>query len=559
MSVGAMSSRPPCTTRWPIPAISVSYQALFNDIEGRRDNFAYRYNPDGLAKQRTRAITHGLDVSHALGPSAFYNLSLRQNYFDYEDKLYDDVWDPRYDAAGPPITDPNYELGAVIQGADFTRFSQRTTTYLAKGSFVDQVNEFHLVKIGGEYQLPRIRFGTPGHLVASIEDGIPTLVRHVDEPPDYPGVVEYRPVIASAFAQDQIEWNEITLRAGARFDYFDARSTVPSNLANPANSIAGAPPSVPKPTSRKTSVSPRLGVAYPITDRAAIHFAYGHFYQYPPIGEIFKNSDYSILTDLQAGGADYEALGNPDIKPEQTIQYEFGYKHALTDRLGLDLTLFYKDIRDLLGVEFVSTYNVAEYSRLTNVDYGSVVGFTVSLDQRRIGILSSTLDYTWQLAQGNSSDPRETATRAEAGLDDRPRQVPFNWDQRHTLNMSIALDRPNDFAVSTIVRMASGQPYTPVLESGFGYGLESNSGRKPASLLIDMRAEKLLRRSGDFRVGLFGRAFNVLDTRYSNGFVFADTGSPYYTRFPEQTSLYDPTRFYAARRVEIGLRIGMDG
>jgi hypothetical protein len=97
------------------------------------------------------------------------------------------------------------------------------------------------------------------------------------------------------------------------------------------------------------------------------------------------------------------------------------------------------------------------------------------------------------------------------------------------------------------------------LESGFGYGLEVNSGRKPASLLVDVRAEKEIRRSGSVRFGLFTRVYNLLDTRYSNGFVFADTGSPYYTRFPEQAALDDPTRFYAARRIELGLRFGLDG
>ena len=139
-------------------------------------------------------------------------------------------------------------------------------------------------------------------------------------------------------------------------------------------------------------------------------------------------------------------MGNPDIRPEQTVQYQFGYKQAVTEWLGVDLNLFYKDIRDLLGVEFISTYNDAEYARLTNVDFGNVIGFTVALEQRRRGLVSTALDYTWQLAQGNSSDPRETATRAEAGEDPRPRQVPFNWDQRHTLNLTVMLSRPDDFS-----------------------------------------------------------------------------------------------------------------
>ncbi|NTU65749.1 MAG: GAF domain-containing protein [Chloroflexi bacterium] len=36
-------------------------------------------------------------------------------------------------------------------------------------------------------------------------------------------------------------------------------------------------------------------------------------------------------------------------------------------------------------MEFLSTYNDAEYARMTNVDFGEVLGFTVALEQRRRG------------------------------------------------------------------------------------------------------------------------------------------------------------------------------
>src|SRR6185295_5718967 len=152
---------------------------------------------------------------------------------------------------------------------------------------------------------------------------------------------------------------------------------------------------------------------------------------------------------------------NPDIKAERTIQYQAGYKQAVTDDVGADFTVFYKDIRDLLGVEILTTYNDAEYPRLTNVDFGNVLGVTLAFDLRPHGLLSGSLDYTWQRALGNTSDPRETATRASAGLDSRPRLFPFNWDQRHTLNLTATLARPRNFSASAIFRMASGQPYTP--------------------------------------------------------------------------------------------------
>ncbi len=542
-----------------IPTLRLNYQAVLNDIVARRSEFAFRYLPEGRSKQETRSVSHGFDVTHTLSPSTFYNLSLRQNYFNYRDYAYEDVYDPRYDAAGGLDSDHNYEEGAWIQGVDFTRFKQRTDAYILTGSVLSQVNREHLLKVGGEFQWVDIRFGTPGHLVytTSPETGTVTLLRYVDQPPDFPGIERYEPRIGAAFAQDEIEWNDLMLRAGFRFDYFDARSTVPSDLSNPANSIEGAPESVPVETSVKSYVSPRIGVVYLVTDRAAVHFSYGHFIQFPPLGDIFRNADYSVLSDLQAGGIDYGVRGNPDIEPERTVQYEFGYKQALTDHIGVDLTLFYKDIRDLLGVEFVSTYSAAEYAKLTNIDYGSVVGFTLAVDQRRVGLLATSLDYTWQLARGNSSDPRETATRASAGEDPRPRQIPFDWDQRHTLNMTISLAKPGDFSMSTVIRAVSGQPYTPQIETGFGYGLEDNSGRKPSSVLVDLRAEKRLGGGFGLYPRLFARVFNAFDSRYFNGFVFPTTGSPYYSRVPQTVD--DPSRYYPARRVELGVKLGSGG
>jgi len=146
------------------------------------------------------------------------------------------------------------------------------------------------------------------------------------------------------------------------------------------------------------------------------------------------------------------------------------------------------------------------------------------------------------------------------GEDPQPRLVPFNWDQRHTLNLTVALSRPGVYSASAILRAASGQPYTPILESGFGRGLDRNSGRKPSAAALDLRVEKSLGTGFGSNATLFARAFNVFDARYFNGSVFNSTGSPYYSRFTEadEVALADPTRFYAPRRIEVGLRLGSE-
>ena len=530
------------------------YQVIWNSIRSRRSNYAFRLTPDGLSRQRTRSIVHGFDVTRTLGKASFFSASVRQNYFEYHDMAHDSLYDRRYDAAGLPVGDPDFEPGAFIQGVEFTRFDQTTNALVAKGVFESQINREHHLKLGAEYQYTALQFGHPGYLVYATVDGKQQLVRHANEPPDYPALRDYRPVVAAGFAQDEVEWNNLRLRAGLRLDFFDARAGLPSDLANPANTIAGAPRSTTVPTSNKVSLSPRLGVSYPITRDMALFFAYGHFTQMPALGTMFDNADYLILNKLQAGGISYGVLGNPDVKPERTVQYQFGFKQAVTDWLGADVSTFYKDIRDLLGVEFVSTYNGAEYARLTNVDFGNVIGLTLALDQRRLGWVSSALDYTWEFAQGNSSDPRETATRASAGEDPRPRLAPLNWDQRHTLNLTVNVAWPHGFSSSAVFRAASGQPFTPTITSGFGGGLEANSGRKPAAMLLDLRGERPVRLAG-LDAAVFARAFNVFDTRFFNGFVFESSGSPYYSRYPgtDLVTLNDPTRFYAPRRIEIGL------
>ena len=100
-------------------------------------------------------------------------------------------------------------------------------------------------------QFPHLEFGNPGYLV--YQGGTSALVRHDNEPPDYPGVQKYQPLLGAFYGQDDVEWSDLRLRAGLRVEYFSARTTVPSDPANPADSIAGAPPSHPQDTTPKLS------------------------------------------------------------------------------------------------------------------------------------------------------------------------------------------------------------------------------------------------------------------------------------------------------------------
>jgi outer membrane receptor protein involved in Fe transport len=541
--------------------IQLSYQGTLNYTERKNYSYDYRFNPDGLAPTKTVSFSHGLGFTHTLSDKLFYKINLRQNYFDYKDMVYTDLFDPRYLLANIPRSDPNYENGSVIQGVNLSRFVQQTNLYIAKGDLTWQVDRVNLVEFGLEAQTAKISFGSPGYLVQTNVNGVQILQPRYQVPTVpgvqiFPGVLNYFPFQGATYLQDRVELGDLIIRAGFRYEYFDARTMVPSDLQNPANTISGAPESHLIKTKVKSALAPRLGLSFPISASANVYFSYGHFYQYPGLNFLYNNANYSVLDQMQAGVSDYTVgvMGNPDLKPEFTIQYEFGLKQAVSDFLGVELSFFYKDIRDLLGVEFINTYTAAEYGRFTNVDFGSVYGFTLALAEKNIGPWTTNLDYTFQYAQGNSSDPRETENRAAAGQDQLPRNIPFNWDQRHTINLTLMYFKPDDISLSTILKFGSGEPYTPAVGSGFNSGLAANSGIKSAFFIADLRGEKYFN-FGPVNFSVFLRIFNLFNTRFSNGFVFATTGSPDYSLIPstDRNMLIDPSRFYQPRRLEFGI------
>jgi len=532
--------------------VSISYQAIGQYSESQRYQHMFRFNPDGATEQSSMSLSHGFEVTHTVSDASFYTVSLRQNYYRYTDYAFEDVFDARYIEYGRPFGDRNYEYGAFVQGVDLSRFKQETSTYIIKASVTSQVTSAHLVKFGVEYQTSEMTFGPPG-----LFDPYSAFLRPIVDSRDNPGLRTYHPTAFAGYLQDRMEIADFRMRVGARLELFNANTTVPSDPQNPANSITDAPSSEMIDSKIKVALAPRVGISYPITDQGSIFFSYGHFYQMPGLGQLFSNSDYTLLRDLQTGGwTQFGVMGNPNLEPEFTIQYEFGVKMQLGESFGVDVSVFSKDIRNLLGVEFVSTYTSADYARFTNVDFGEVRGFTLAVDQRLGEYLTASLDYTYQLALGNSSDARETANRAAAGEDPRPRQVPLNWDQRHSLNSVLTLLKPQDYTVTGVLRFGSGQPYTPTVLSRLGANLETNSSRKDPYLIVDVRSEKSVNLFG-VNGAVFLRVFNLFNTHQVNGFVFGDTGSPDYTlnSAGNASILLDPSRFYAPRRVEIGLSV----
>jgi len=103
--------------------------------------------------------------------------------------------------AGPPATPAGFDFqyGAFVQGVDFSRFKQNTDALELKTSYVSQFQRDQQLKVGTEFQWPRVRFGSPGVLAFVSDSTGERLARFVDQPPRFPGVQQYRPFIAAGY------------------------------------------------------------------------------------------------------------------------------------------------------------------------------------------------------------------------------------------------------------------------------------------------------------------------------------------------------------------------
>ncbi len=72
--------------------LQFNYQLTYNYAERTGYNHAFRLNPDGIKTNYTTSLSHGLAFTHTLSPEMFYKINIRQNYFEYDDYKYEDLY-----------------------------------------------------------------------------------------------------------------------------------------------------------------------------------------------------------------------------------------------------------------------------------------------------------------------------------------------------------------------------------------------------------------------------------------------------------------------------------
>jgi hypothetical protein len=222
-----------------------------------------------------------------------------------------------------------------------------------------------------------------------------------------------KPMLASAYIQDKIEYNDLIVNAGLRLDYFDVdswRFKDPSAPVRDATNFTLDTDAMTK-TRTFTELSPRLGFSFPVSDITVFHVQYGRFSQMPAMRNMFTGG---ARLALEIGGQNF--INNPtafDIEPMRTTQYEIGFERQFSDVASFDITGFYRDVKGQIQIarQDVGTgaVNANSYNYYQNGDFATTKGLEFVLKLRRTNRLRSEVYYTL-------SDARGTGSTTAAGL-----------------------------------------------------------------------------------------------------------------------------------------------
>jgi outer membrane receptor protein involved in Fe transport len=256
----------------------------------------------------------------------------------------------------------------------------------------------------------------------------------------------------------------------------------------------------------QVNISPRIAFSFPISDEA-LFFAHYDVLTQRPSGGVNRLDLISYLAFNQGGTNVFgNPFNNPNLKPEQTIDYEIGFQQKLDNYSSLKIAAFYKENRDQVQVTQVIGAYPGNYQTYENRDFGTVKGFTLAYDLRTRGNLSLKANYTLQFADGTGSDISTSTSLVQGGFGNLRTLIPLSFDQRHNIQLSADYrygsgknyDGPvlfgKDFLQNTganlIVRAGSGTPYTKrgavngsQVLIGNGQGNQPQSGQLNASRL----------------------------------------------------------------------------
>ncbi len=497
-------------------------------------NHAYKYISDQYLRSRRDSWQSVITLTHTLAANFYYDL--RASYFNqgYYSGLDKDTsqYISSSDWTYLPDAGNGIEFYSRADPQELT--DSRTASADLKFDALWQIGNLNEVKFGWTLKKNWLRYF------------------YVYDPKrNFPYLNDYKtqPYEASSYAQDKIEFPELIINVGLRFDYMNANVQFRNNPLDPASVMKVSP---------RSQLSPRIGIAHPISDKTKLHFAYGHFFQNPEFRYLYENHQYDL-------NVREPIFGQANLDAERTIAYEVGIAHQFSDRIAIDVTAYYKDITGLIGTQYFFPYVDGRYTGYTlyvNETYANVQGFEVNLTIRPDKYFSGGITYTYSVAKGSASSEEENYPGTEAST----QLYYLDFDQTHVFNAIGTFTIPegegpqifgntifDNMDFNLIFKANSGYPYTP---GGRDAGLViKNSLREPSNYDLDLLFGKEFKIVNNFRLRIFAEILNLTNNR-NILFVYTDSGSPDYTQGTHSIEyMRDPSNYGPPRSIRLGASI----
>ena len=413
--------------------------------------------------------------------------------------------------------------------------NERSTTYSLDASYNQQVTNNHLLKGGIQTRVYHLDVDNRLNL-SSPSDA-------VDE------TFSVYPFEIGAFVEDKIEYSGLIARLGLRFDAYNLNTDYFTDIYDPLrnpdfdptqpaigdNAVRDPDLAATTRTPWIARLQPRLGASFPISVNTVFHLNYGSFLQRPPF-------ERSLVSRVQRSNAIAIAqLGNPALRPEETRMYEVGVAQALPAGFALDLSGYYKDVRNLVQLALFSEGAEIAYESFLNLDYADIRGFRVSL-QRRRGAIRGSLRYRYEVATGKTSSATEAAPQLIRELDGTVNErrdgiglndILLDFDRTHNVIAQLTGTTPRNlgprvlgvaplggWTASVRTRVRSGRPYTSFVN---GLDIAVADARAPTEWQTSLKVTRPVQMGAGVEGGVFVEVSNLFNQRvFDYNRVFRD-------------------------------------
>ncbi|MGE5401458.1 MAG: TonB-dependent receptor [Ignavibacteriales bacterium] len=372
-------------------ASSLSNFSQYKTIENRL------FTNDYFTPSTVNMSNFGAKLTHVLSPSTFYEVTLSRFSSKYDTspgRLRDTsriykfgnnyyVDESPYGFWEAPTT--GVENFRMSVGFSNSRDTSKVNAYTAKFDLTSQLDKYNNVKTGFEFNYSEnlANYGSYDKFLPSGR---------------YRTTWNAYPIRGSVYAQDKLEFEGMIANLGVRVDYSAANSKW-YTVSNPYSPAFSSSESLGidtllnlEPTKSNVTVSPRLGIAFPLSESSKLFFNYGHFRSMPTPTNLYllrRFSDNNSVT----------YLANPNNPLPRTIMYELGYEQSFLDQFLVRLSGYYKDVAlQPLSVRYTSRNGSTDYSTPLPNSYADIRGFEATVTKNRGNWIQGFVNYTYMVS-----------------------------------------------------------------------------------------------------------------------------------------------------------------